>query len=91
MHSPTVSICYIKGENILFFFLLPPIPFHKVQEELTQESEETSLAFLKRRHSLESMCTASPTVRPGCFCSRGMKTALFHLLTLSQEAYFQPP
>lgn len=61
MHNPTVSICYIKRENILLFFLLSPIPFPKVQEELTQESEETSFASLKRRHSLETMCTASPT------------------------------
>lgn len=60
MHNATVNICYIKGKNIFLFFLLLPIPFHKVQEELIQQSEETSLACLKKRHSLESMCTVSP-------------------------------
>lgn len=61
MCNPVVSICYIKEENILLFFLLLPIPFHKVQEELAQQSEKTSLASLKRTHILESMSTAFTT------------------------------
>lgn len=78
MHNPTVSICYIKGEDILLFFLLPPIPFHKVQEELTQQSEETSLASLKRRHILESMCTAFLTQSDqGASAPEGCKYPLF--------------